>query len=88
MPRTSEALRGSQWLAKGQEVVAARIDRKNGPPLIDAPDHSSHQGALKLARRIEQFWGGRVRCAVVPAGGKAIGFWAVRSDYRPCVRAA
>lgn len=32
-------------------------------------DWSSLQGATKMARRIEEYWGGRVQCRVVRAEG-------------------
>lgn len=63
MSRRSEAIRGGQFVAKGGDVIADLIDRRR----IDTEtkmDWCGHEGACRLARRIEEFWGGSVRCWV------------------------
>ena len=79
--RKNEAARAANWAARVEAGIAARLDR--GKPRytdIEIPDHCSHEGACRLARRLEAHWNGRVTCVVVPDGKFG---WAVRSDLGP-----
>jgi hypothetical protein len=75
--------RGGQFLAKGEDVIAAEIDRRRASGGVASEDWSSHEGALKLARRITQFHGGKIVCDIEPVGdlnGFPSSMWAVRSN--------
>ena len=76
MSRKSEALRGGQFVAMGADAICDVIDRHRAVR-GGGEDFCSFAGATKLARRIEEFWGGKVACSVEPAG--LFGYYAVRS---------
>lgn len=77
--RSSDNPRGGQWLSRGEDVVAGHADRRMGRGSGAETDWSTHEGASRLARRIKEYWGGRVSCRIEKVEGPAGSWWAVRS---------
>jgi len=78
--------RGGQFVSKGEDVINDWIDKRRAGSTEPSEDWSSHSGALRLARRIEEFWGGQVACSVEKMSFTrerpqvAGGYYAIRSN--------
>lgn len=83
MRRGREAQRGANW-SRVEIAIAADLDRRC-PADEDAEDIDwlSREGARRLARRIEEFWGGRVRCVIAPGAVGHSQICCVRSNLGP-----